>query len=478
MFSGNISNAERSKFTESCIGASANIRDDLPSPMGVAARYVRLMRSADAALNIHIQISKLEVIDRSGQDVALNKTSSAKSQWPGLTKDKPVNGKEWFYWNMYHDDNRSHGSPGAAQEYWMVDLGEMKDVCLINYYNRVDCCQERSKGIRLQLLDANKNVIAEKILGLGFIQSFSFMNASNNNPENVKKLLLSYDNAVSLVQYDRVRGKKLFLSYMQQYTGGSPNENDQNYNNIRDIGLSLVPASFRLRFAEKGRANEKVTLTPVGKPNAAVRHQGFKLYADVPQAIELFRNDSTFMVVAGSTPGHIRLQSANFPDRFIGTRNDSNGKLKQDGVFIIKPDEGNIEWGVELPFQTSTAGPEVFLSAYRRYDFDYNTAQQRCSSQGARLATRGELEEAQRKGAQWCNYGHVAGGGMHAFPMQVASPSCGNRVGVFQAGRPNNARADVNCYGVKPSPDFVGTAPFALNTTGPQIRQTWSQHDV
>jgi hypothetical protein len=423
-----------------------------------------------------IQISKLEVIDRSGRDVALGKPTEAKSETPQLTKEKPVNGAEWFYWNFYQDNTKSQDPNVRAQEYWIVDLGEMKDICLINYYNRVDCCQQRAKGTRMQLLDAQKRVVREEVLDYGYIQSFSYVR--DTNPEIIKKVLLGYDNAVSLVQYDSVRGKKLYLSYMQQYTGNSPNENDQAYNNISVVNLSVVPSSFRLRHSEKGRAVDLVSLSPIGKPNTLLRHAGFKLSADVPRALELFRNDSTFKVLPGSKAGYVRLQSVNYPDRFIGTKNDSAGKVNQDTVFILKANEGNIEWALEMPFQKNMAGPEVYLSAYRRYDFDANTARERCEGQGGRLATKGELATAQQKGAQWCNFAHVSGGGANAYPMQVAHQWCGNKVGVVEANRPN-MRADVNCFGPKPSPDFVGAAPFINNVSGtPARKQMWSQYDI
>lgn len=476
MYSTNISNAERSKYTEACIGFNSDVRDDLPAPIGIQARYVRFLRNPGPRK--HIQISKLEVIDRTGRDVALKRPTEAKSEHSSsLNKDKPVNGAEWFYWNMYHDKNESSDAASIAAEYWLVDLGEMKDICLINYYNRVDCCQERSKGTRMQLLDANKNLVREEVLGYGYIQSFSYVRDSN--PEIMKKVLLGYDNAISLVQYDRVRGKKLYLSYMQQYTGYSRNENDQTYNNISTINMSVVPASFRLRHAEKGRAVDLVSLSPIGKPNTIIRHANYVISADIPRAMELFRNDSTFKVLPGSKPGYIRLQSVNYPSLYIGTRKTSDGKVNQDVIYIMKAGDGDIEWAVETPFQKNTAGPEVYLSAYRRYDFDFNTAQERCMSEGGRLATKAELAQAQQKGAQWCNFGHIAGGGAHTFPMQVANPSCGNKVGVFEIGRPNSARADVNCYGPKPSPDFVAAAPFVNNVAGsPSKKQVWSSYDM
>jgi hypothetical protein len=476
MYAPNLGNEEKSKFTEGCIGFSSKIGDNLPTSgaIGANARYVRLLRNPSHGM--HLQISKLEVIDRTGVDVALKKPTRARSEWPTYTKDKPVNGAEMFDGNMYHDYNMSSDSNSLGQEFWMVDLGEIKDVCFIHYYNRADCCQERSKGVRLQLLDDKMNVVTEKVLDYGLIQSFSFI--KGEDPEIIKKILLSYNNAVSLVQYDAKLGKKYYLSYMQQYNGAAHNQNNLSYNNINTINISVVPASFRLRYAETGRTKDIASLSPIGKPNTLVRHAGFRLSADAPASYRLFRDDSSFIVVNSEKPGHVRFKSVNYPTKFIGTRRLSDGGVQRDGVFIIEKDEGDIDWAIELPFQTNKAGPEVYLSAYGRYQYDYDRAKLRCESQGGQLASRGQIEEAQRAGAQWCNFAHVNGGGVQAFPMQGSSPWCGNRAGVIQVNRSNSAGADINCYGPKPSPDFIGNAPFVLNVSNaPQRRQIWSQYD-
>jgi hypothetical protein len=465
MYASNISNSARSEFTKACIGIDADVRDDLPAPLGVLARYVRLLRNPKPTY--HLQISKLEVIDRTGRDIALGKPTAAKSEWPGLTKDKPVNGKEWFYWNMYHDGNESSDPNSTSQEYWIVDLGEMKDVCLVHYYNRLDYAQYRSEGVRVQLLDENKNVVAEKVLGQGYIQSCSYIKPGSSD-EDIKKLLMSYENAISLVQYDRSNTgntKKLYLSYMLQHTGTSPNESDQTYNNIPIINLSMVPASFRTRYSEKGREKDLISLSPVGKPNTLIRHAGYKMHAMVPTAMDLFRNDSSFRVISGSEPGYVRLQAVNFPDRYIGTKKISNGSTRRDEVYILKEGEGNIEWKIEVPFQKVPDNmKEVYLSSYRNKDFDYNLAELRCKSLGASIASKSQMEEAQRNGANWCYDGHVGAG---TSLMSVCN-------GALKETPTNKwTRADVYCYGPKPSPDFVAAIPFIHNKPA----QIWSQYD-
>jgi hypothetical protein len=469
MFDTSKTKDEQAKFIKECIGGSMPT-DSLPSSLGVQARYVKILRNPESGK--YIQISKLEVIDRTGRDVALKKQTFSKSNWPTFTNDKPVNGAEWFEGNMYHDQLESSDPNKRAEEYWMVDLGEMKDVCFIYYYNRVDCCQDRAKGTRMQLLNDKKQIVKEDVFGDGYIQSFNYI--INSDAETIKKVLLSYNNAISLVQHDPIRGKKLFLSYMQEYPGVTGNKSDQTYNIIDIINLSVIPSSFRIHHSEQGRNANLVSLSPIGKPNTLMRHQGFKLKAHIPSGNNLFRSDSSFRIINSTKPGYVLLQSTNFPDRYIGTKNDSTGKIRNDEVYIMKANEGNIEWAVESPFQKNTAGPEVYLTSYRRYDHNYNNASLRCSSQGGRLATKSELNDAFKAGAQWCNNGHISDGGSVAYPMQEKHPYCGNRIGVVESPASRNTNSDVNCYGPKLSPDFVGSMPF--NNQPNKI--AWSRFDM
>jgi len=51
-------------------------------------------------------------------------------------------------------------------QFWMVDLGSEQDIARIVYYNRADCCGNRSDGMPVELLDSSMNVVAiKKIIG-------------------------------------------------------------------------------------------------------------------------------------------------------------------------------------------------------------------------------------------------------------------------------------------------------------------------
>lgn len=101
---------------------------------------------------------------------------------------------------------------------------------------------------------------------------------------------------------------------------------------------------------------------------------------------------------------------------------------------------------------------EVFNIANNLYTYD--DAQAVCGSYGARLATYDEIEEAYKKGGEWCNYGW-SDGQMIFFPTQKSTwdklqktsnhkNDCG-RPGI-NGGYIKNpyVRFGVNCYGKKP----------------------------
>ena len=109
---------------------------------------------------------------------------------------------------------------------------------------------------------------------------------------------------------------------------------------------------------------------------------------------------------------------------------------------------------------TPSSADEVFNIANNLYTYD--DAQAVCSAYGARLATYDEVEDAYRKGGEWCNYGW-SDGQMAYFPTQKATweklqknpdkkNSCG-RPGVNGGYMANPyIKFGVNCYGKRPDP--------------------------
>ncbi len=50
-----------------------------------------------------------------------------------------------------------------------IDLGfEYEDIVRIRYYNRRDCCQERGKGVKIEILNPNLNILYKTTISYSF----------------------------------------------------------------------------------------------------------------------------------------------------------------------------------------------------------------------------------------------------------------------------------------------------------------------
>ena len=113
-------------------------------------------------------------------------------------------------------------------------------------------------------------------------------------------------------------------------------------------------------------------------------------------------------------------------------------------------------------------------NAYR-----YPEAEDTCKKYNARLASKEELEQAQKEGANWCNLGWLKGQDAYyptqqeqvdaaqKWPKEFQS-GCGN-VGLNGGFYPAQLKLSVNCYGIKPM-DLHSVNPW--NT----VKQTWSKY--
>ena len=92
--------------------------------------------------------------------------------------------------------------------------------------------------------------------------------------------------------------------------------------------------------------------------------------------------------------------------------------------------------------------------------YSYDNAQAICKAYDGRLATYDEIEDAYKKGGEWCNYGWSEGQNVY-FPTQESSYNTLQDIKGHEndCGRPGinggyisnpNAKFGVNCYGKKP----------------------------
>jgi len=190
---------------EQCYG----IKQVKRSSCGVIARFVRIDASDQHPGENCIQISQLVVLDKNGVNVALNKPTngSSPSYQPESNSRNAVDGvmAPRAYPKEYHSGvgPNSTGNPGNCGDnyFWIVDLQQNYDITKVIYYNRTDCCSHRAQGMKLKLLDENRNVIVQKTFPNGDqIIPFDFTNPNAgadckiNIPVNVNAQPTFYDN--------------------------------------------------------------------------------------------------------------------------------------------------------------------------------------------------------------------------------------------------------------------------------------------
>ena len=110
------------------------------------ARYVQL----DAAAQDCMNIAELQVFDDTGTNVAAGKKVIMSSGY---------NGNDMFPGGNLVDNNINNFAHTSCYDRgWMrVDLGSTMRITRLRMYNRVDCCQWRSVGTTVSLLDENMN---------------------------------------------------------------------------------------------------------------------------------------------------------------------------------------------------------------------------------------------------------------------------------------------------------------------------------
>lgn len=133
--------------------------------------------------------------------------------------------------------------------------------------------------------------------------------------------------------------------------------------------------------------------------------------------------------------------------------------------------------------------------------FTYDQAEPVCKAYGAELATYSQVEDAYRRGAEWCSYGWTQGG-IALFPTQdetwrklqvEVDPSkriaCG-RPGVNGGYFDPTTKFGVNCYGIRPEKKkgtISGDADLARSvarikgmldkfTVNPFSKKDWSEY--
>jgi len=128
------------------------------NPCGVSARYI-VVRPSQIIGDAWIQIAQLVVIDKDGENVAKKANTSSSGSWnsdsnPGKAVDGSMYARSFP--GIYHSNTVD------ANTFFKIDLGKEYDITKVIYYNRADCCSNRSYGMRVQFYDKDNTFLLEK----------------------------------------------------------------------------------------------------------------------------------------------------------------------------------------------------------------------------------------------------------------------------------------------------------------------------
>jgi hypothetical protein len=122
------------------------------SIQGVNGRYIRLSRADSGSINL----SKIQVFRPTGDNIANATTTRITASSILAPAGNTTYGVDKLIDNslssIFHTDN-------AANQWVEIDFGSLNTISKITVWNRADCCQTRSNGLVLTILDASRNVV-------------------------------------------------------------------------------------------------------------------------------------------------------------------------------------------------------------------------------------------------------------------------------------------------------------------------------
>jgi F5/8 type C domain/PEP-CTERM motif len=90
-------------------------------------------------------------------NVALSGTASQSSDYSAQhTAEKGIDGStdgDYYTFHSIHTNNGASLGEGTGFEWWKVDLGQDYAISTVNFFNRTDCCLERTSDFNIDLLN-------------------------------------------------------------------------------------------------------------------------------------------------------------------------------------------------------------------------------------------------------------------------------------------------------------------------------------
>ncbi len=478
-----LSNEDRDKFMMACYGKRTV---GAGGDAGTRARYVRILRAPDIGNDPQcLMIQEIRVFDTQGKNVApQGKAMMSVNPW-----NEHMSANNALKYNMgmpAHDDCRSGN---AANTYFELDLGNDIDIAFITYLNTA-WNQSRANGMKLQLFDTSRKMVAERIFGLDYIRTFRFLKAPESGANDIPYLIKEGMH----VMLSNLRGrdnKRFYIATTPHPAYGYTQCQPTSVPDYLVMGAPNVHTGANVN-------NQKPYVSLRSPSGQFLRHTNFVIHAHTYQDTDVFRADSTFEIIypgiQSKSPNTISFRSYNFPSRYLAIRNPQNINAAE-GYMILEPsDNVNLDFVIEPASIDMSKLPLEVYNYHTRidpmYTEDKGRAEWVCKGFGGRLAREAELSEAQKKGGAWCTAGWVENG-KRMWPMQDINNNhikqyCRNPYTVNQwETNIFPGKANATCYGPKP-PMSAGSGRAmsfqeSLNPAwaGPQtVKGVYSQFDM
>lgn len=366
---------EQEDAINKCFGIKKVIEPKRASGCGVMARFVRILRSLSgnaehywtAALNFNnrtygaqIRLAQVEVFDEMNQEIAKNKPVMSGTNFSAETNPKNANqGKNWPRANEIYADSDNRND---ASNYWMVDLGDFFEVRKVNVHiSNFSNLNLKMVDALVQLLDADKKVIAHKVIGYNQIEkqgprrniaTVSFGKADVTSPIQIGEIkpgvVLYLKSGVMNDQVLTARyvGYNTFSAAFASLDGGNANR--------KNMQLTVRAAISNLNGAISFTFQDKYFLFahPLNNTHG---HKGC-YYMQMTQATsENYRKAASWIVrpALSGEPGWFSLQNIEYPNMYLA----------------VLPQAGN--WGLVMasPMQKDNISYEM-VTCWRAYKND------------------------------------------------------------------------------------------------------------
>jgi len=160
LWESNATKAGAAKLKDALAKADINTGADLkppPPPVMTTGQYVRVRLEGDKRI---LQLAEVQILGVDGTEFQKSAMARQSSTYTGGEAKKAIDG------NVEMDFTKGSVSHTEEQKnpWFVIDLGEPKEIATIKIHNRGDCCGERLKDAVVEVLDTGLNVVmTEKI---------------------------------------------------------------------------------------------------------------------------------------------------------------------------------------------------------------------------------------------------------------------------------------------------------------------------